>query len=116
MILVVANARDAEQGAGVTNVLIDIVLLGIVAFAASKRIGRHRAVSPAGPNSFVSREQPVAVAVEAPTRATAAPRAEAAMTLPAYILGGERAVGSGDSMAETLAMMSGPGICTPRQS
>lgn len=116
MVLVVAIGRGAEQGASVTNVLIDILLIGIVAFAASKRIGRQRAPNPAGQNSFVPRGPPKVTSVDASTPVAPTHRIETATTLPAYILHGDRAGGDGDRMAETLAIMSGPGICTPRQS
>lgn len=99
------------------NLLIDIVLVGIVAFAARKRVGRQRVVDPAGPlrpTSFVPREPPKAVSVAAPTRAAPTDQTETSPASPAYLLSGQRAAGRRDKMAETLAMMSGPGICTPR--
>jgi len=102
----------------VTNVLIDIILVGIVAFAARKRMGGRRVVNPAAPaerTTFVLREPPKAASVEAPICAAATNRTETSVALPAYIVSGRRTGGSGDRMAETLAMMSGPGICTPRQ-
>jgi hypothetical protein len=101
----------------VNSVLIDIVLVGIVAFAARKRVGRQRVVDPAGParqTGFVPREPPKAGSVAAPTRAATTDQAETSAASPTYLVGGQRAGGRRDSMAETLAMMSGPGICTPR--
>jgi hypothetical protein len=97
----------------VTNVLIDIVLVGIVAFVVRKR-ARGRRVTPASPTParFVPREPAPALA-EASTPVTTTSRPETGAASRAYLLGGRPAAGRSDRMAEAMAMMSGPGICTP---
>ena len=100
-----------------TNVLIDIILVGIVAFVARKRGGSRRVVNPAGPlqpTGFVPREPSKAVSRAAPTVAAPTSQTDIPVASTTYLVSGQRAAGRGDSMAETLAMMAGPGICTPR--
>jgi hypothetical protein len=106
----------------VTHILIDIVLVGAVAFSAARRIGRRRAITPTsvpevrpeqGATTSVRREPPETARAKQTESATASIQTPTSPGFPQYLLGARRAGESGDRMAETLEMMSGPGICTP---
>jgi hypothetical protein len=123
-------------GDGVAHILIDIVLIGFVAYAATRRKGRPRASTPTaraasrpepGPHEAVRRAVPettltkptvgkkteAQAAIQAPTFRVPTSRAATPTASSHYLLGAQRTDGRRDRMAETLEMMAGPGICTP---
>ena len=111
-----------EQGADVTHILIDVVLVSAVAFLAARRISGRRAITPTSvpeagpelrPRTSVRRERPETAPAKSTASATASIQTPISVGFPHYLLGGQRAGKRGDRMAETMDMMSGPGICTP---
>jgi hypothetical protein len=106
----------------VTNIVIDMVLIGAVAFFVAKQRGKQRAIIPSNgpeigleqrPEAPARREPPALARAGTTAPATASTQIPAPAGSPHYLLGDRRAGARRDRMAETLAMMSGPGICTP---
>ncbi len=105
-----------------------ILILGVFAFFAARLLGGRRAVTPR-----IAQERIVQEALSEPRVATAVRReplakvrpargakaatvpimAETPAGAPGYILGGRRG-GPLDTMAAVMDVMSGPGVCTPR--
>jgi hypothetical protein len=98
-----------------------IVLLGAMAFAALRLLGRRRkAVPVAAPRRASERTigQSVSQAPQA-TRPTqpmiaVAKHVEPAVIQKAYLLSSHRLGRRTDATAALLGVMSGPGLCTPR--
>lgn len=110
------------MGADVTNIVVDLVLIGAVAFFVTKRSGKQRAIIPTNMPEIGLGQRPEASTRREPrdparakkTASSIAPiQIPATASSPHYLLGGRHADARGDRMAEALAMMSGPGICTP---
>lgn len=98
-----------------------ILFLGALAFFGVRLFGRRRPVAP-GTERAAERGRVDAAIMRRRRSATeraAEPVADAIEAgapggSRAYLLGGRRAGGAGDCMAEVMDMMSGPGLCTPR--
>jgi hypothetical protein len=107
----------------VTHILVDIILVSAVAFWAARQIGRGRAITPTNvpevmpeqrPMTSVPRVRPETARAIKTASAKASIQTPMSVGFPHYLLDGRRAGERGDRMAETLDMMSGPGICTPK--
>jgi hypothetical protein len=109
----------------VTQILIDILLIGVVAYVVTRRKATPRVIAPTPepearpsdqPEPAIRRAPPQPVAARkpaAPIAPRAIPAAHTPTTSPHYLLGGPHPGQRRDAMAETLGMMSGPGLCTP---
>jgi len=99
--------------------LIEIVLFGIFAFPAIRLIGRRRTITPKRvperrPGTPVSASvRRLSLEAERAGEAGAVPAQPAMPTPRKYLLGSPT---GRDTTATLLGMMSGPGICTPRDS
>ena len=101
-----------------THLLIDVILLGVVWQFAAMLFKRTRIVAP----STQATQKPARPAVKAVgTRSIGRIDAEhpqvatGQMIGPSYLLGTENAGKSADGTRAMLEMMSGPGVCTPRE-
>ena len=111
------------MGADVAHILIDIVLIGVIALFTTKKLGKRQAVIPASvPEGWleqpgIARREPFEPAhAEPPPPVPAATGLPASADSPSYLLGGRRTGRRSDRMAAALAMMAGPGICTPNET
>jgi hypothetical protein len=100
------------------NIVLDIVLIGAFAAFAIRSRRRRRTAPPEMEHGAQQTRIAVSVRRESPAKArtqpVTPPMAPATpVRRPDYLLGG-RATGAADRVAATMDMMSGPGLCTPR--
>ncbi len=102
-----------------TNILIAICLLGAVSFIP-KLFGRRRSITPRiekprpEPRITIDARRKPEETARVDSAATAWIDPAASAGLPDYLLSGRHPDGSVDRTAAMMDMMSGPGICTPR--